>query len=83
MKKPLLIPILVPVVAALTACVPSPEDLETPPVQVPTVKGVVTCQLYRQDRVIWDRAIDYPATKMSVAEADAYCQQEGRRRLNR
>nr|WP_321252949.1 hypothetical protein [uncultured Ruegeria sp.] len=74
--------LVLPVLAAITACVPSPESLETTPVQVQTPKGVVTCQLYTLNRVIWDRAIDYPATKMSVAEADAYCRQEGQRRLN-
>ncbi|GAB4534763.1 MAG: hypothetical protein Tsb0024_04560 [Ruegeria sp.] len=69
--------------AVLAGCIPSPRDLETTPVKVQTPKGVVTCQLYRQDRVDWDRAIDFPATKMSVPEADAYCQQEGQRRLGR
>ncbi|SMO41726.1 hypothetical protein [Ruegeria faecimaris] len=73
--------ILLPVLASLTACIPSPKDLETTPVKVQTPKGVVTCQLYRQNRVDWDRAIDFPATKMSVPEADAYCRQEGQRRL--
>jgi hypothetical protein len=73
--------VMLPVLAALTACIPSPEDLETTPVQVNTPQGVVTCQLYRHDRVTWDRAIDFPATKMSVKQADAYCRQEGQRRL--
>ena len=70
-----------PVLAVLTACIPSPEDLETTPVKIQTPKGEVTCQLYRQDRVTWDRAINYPGTKMTVPEADAYCRQEGQRRL--
>lgn len=77
------IALMVPVLAVVAGCIPSPRELETPPVQVQTPKGVVTCQLYRQDRVDWDRAIDFPATKMSVPEADAYCQQEGQRRLKR
>lgn len=82
MKKPLSkVVILLPLVAAVAACVPSPEDLETTPVKVNTPEGVVTCQLYRQDRVTWDRAIDFPATKISVRQADAYCRQEGQRRL--
>ncbi|WP_170480607.1 hypothetical protein [Ruegeria arenilitoris] len=71
----------VPLVAVLSGCIPTPEDLETTPVTVQTPKGEVTCQLYRQDRVSWDRAINFPATKMSVPEADAYCRQEGQRRL--
>ncbi|QFT72908.1 MULTISPECIES: hypothetical protein [unclassified Ruegeria] len=74
--------LLLPVVAIVTtACIPTPEELETTPVKVQTPKGVVTCQLYRHDRVTWDRAIDFPASKMSVPEADAYCRQEGQRRL--
>ncbi|NOC44666.1 MULTISPECIES: hypothetical protein [Ruegeria] len=74
--------LLFPVVAIVTtACIPTPEELETTPVKVQTPKGVVTCQLYRHDRVTWDRAIDFPASKMSVPEADAYCRQEGQRRL--
>ncbi|KUJ81850.1 hypothetical protein [Ruegeria profundi] len=74
--------LVLPIVASLAACIPSPEDLESEPVKVQTPKGEVTCQLYRQNRVTWDRAIDFPATKMSVPEADNYCRQEGQRRLN-
>ena len=70
-----------PLVVAMAGCVPTPEDLETTPVKVQTPKGEVTCQLYRQTQVSWDRAIDFPATKMSVKEADSYCIQEGKRRL--
>ena len=73
--------LLVPLFVVLAGCSPSPEDLETTPVKVQTPKGEVTCQLYRQDRVTWDRAINFPATKMSVPEADGYCRQEGQRRL--
>lgn len=84
MKNPLTKAIvLLPLVSTVAACIPSPKDLETTPVQVQTSKGVVTCQLYRQDRVTWDRAIDFPATKMSVPEADAICQQEGLRRIGK
>lgn len=74
--------LILPIAATLSGCIPSPKDLETTPVKVQTSKGEVTCQLYRPDRVLWDRAINYPASKMSVAEADGYCQQEGQRRLN-
>lgn len=75
------IALIVPLFVTLAGCIPSPEDLESTPVEVQTPKGEVTCQLYRQDRVTWDRAINFPATKMSVPEADAYCRQEGQRRL--
>lgn len=81
-KKLKTVAVLLPMLAVLSACVPSPEEFESTPVQVQTPEGVVTCQLYRLDRVIWDRAIDFPATKMSVKQADDYCRQEGERRKN-
>ena len=62
----------------LSGCI-SPEDYETTPVEVSTPQGIVTCQLYLHDRVIWDRAIHRPET-MSVAAADAACVAEGKRR---
>ena len=56
MKNPLKVTATaIPLLAVLTACVPTPEDLETTPVQVQTPQGVVTCQLYRHNRVTWDR----------------------------
>lgn len=70
--------LILPIVA-LAACAPSPEQFETPPVQVQTAKGVVTCQLYTREITAWDRAIDRPAT-MSVQEGDAVCKAEGERR---
>ncbi|MBY6055304.1 hypothetical protein KUV26_02500 [Leisingera daeponensis] len=63
--------------ATLTGCV-SPENYETTPVQLRTSSGIVTCQLYTRDRVLWDRSIDRPGS-MSVADADAICKQEGQR----
>lgn len=66
---------------ALMACAPSPEQFETPPVQVQSEKGLVTCQLYTKDTVVWDRAIDRPST-MSVIEGDNICKAEGERRKN-
>lgn len=72
-------PALVLGLTLLSACVQSPADYETTPVNVDTPKGTVTCQLYRPDLVVWDRAIDRP-NSMSVAEADAICQNEGLRR---
>ncbi|TMV08542.1 hypothetical protein FGK63_05285 [Ruegeria sediminis] len=73
----------VPIFALLvlvSGCAPTPESLETEPVQVQTSKGVVTCQLYTHSRVLWDRAIDRP-NNMSVKEGDEVCRNEGRRRL--
>ncbi|WP_171207471.1 MULTISPECIES: hypothetical protein [unclassified Ruegeria] len=82
MKKSLTFSLLASAAVLIAACVPSPSDFETTPVQVSTSKGVVTCQLYRLDRVDWDRAIDFPATKMTVPEADQICRDEGLRIKN-
>lgn len=68
-------------VFAVAGCSLSPVDYETTPVQVKTAKGVVTCQLYTPDRVLWDRAIDRP-NSMSVQEGDAVCRAEGERLKN-
>jgi hypothetical protein len=65
----------------LSGCL-DPQSMETAPVQVSTAQGVVTCQLYRRDRVLWDRAIHRPDT-MSVATADQVCQAEGERIASR
>ncbi|MDU9003281.1 hypothetical protein [Sedimentitalea todarodis] len=66
---------------AVAGCAPSPADYETTPVQVKTAQGVVTCQLYTPERVLWDRAIDRP-NSMSVQQGDAVCRAEGERRKN-
>lgn len=65
-------------VLGLSACL-DPRDYETAPVEVATAEGIVTCQLYTQERVIWDRAIGFPRT-ISVKAADKVCQDEGLRR---
>lgn len=70
--------LLVPLLPLLTACIPSPTSFETEPVVISTSAGPVTCQLYTAEIVAWDRSIDRPDA-MSVAEADAICQAEGRR----
>ncbi len=69
---------------ALTGCVGGIDKATyaTEPVQVETDKGIVTCQLYREDRVIWDEAIDFPKS-MTLQQADAVCQDEGYRRLGK
>ncbi|MEP3638288.1 MAG: hypothetical protein ABJM43_12455 [Paracoccaceae bacterium] len=66
---------------AVAGCATSPAQFETTPVQLQTPKGVVTCQLYTKERVIWDRSIDRPAS-MSVKEADDICLAEGLRQKN-
>lgn len=63
---------------SLSACVGSPRQYETTPVEISTPKGNVTCQLYTREQVIWDRAIARP-NNMSTTEADNYCIAEGRR----
>lgn len=81
MKTPLLSAALVLSGVAISGCVPSPTTYETTPVQVETAKGVVTCQLYTRERVVWDRAINRP-NSMSVEEGDAVCRAEGERLKN-
>lgn len=61
---------------ALSACSIDPKDWETEPVAVDTPNGQVICQLYSEDIVRWDRAIERPEN-MSVETADAYCHNEG------
>ncbi len=65
----------------LAGCSVDPQNFETTPVQVKTAKGIVTCQLYTKERVLWDRAIDRP-DNMSVREADDVCRAEGIRQKN-
>lgn len=66
---------------ALSACIGSPKDFETDPVQITTKGGTVVCQLYTKETVLWDRSIDHPAS-MSVEAADHYCVAEGVREKN-
>jgi hypothetical protein len=69
--------LLLVVAFGLTGCI-DPKDYESEPVEVSTPEGIVTCQLYTKERVLWDRAINRPET-MSVEAADAVCMQEGQR----
>jgi PBP1b-binding outer membrane lipoprotein LpoB len=62
----------------LSGCSINPVDYETDPVQVASPKGTVTCQLYKKDQVVWDRAISVPAG-MSVTAGDNICKEEGLR----
>ena len=64
---------------ALTACV-SRGNYESAPVEVSTEMGLVTCQLYTRDRVLWDRSIGRPEG-MTVEVADNVCRAEGQRLL--
>ncbi|GGH17915.1 hypothetical protein SAMN05444007_11738 [Cribrihabitans marinus] len=64
----------------LAACSPDPRNFETDPVRIDTPKGAVTCQLYTDQTVVWDRAIAAPAG-MSIQEADKICVDEGYRRM--
>lgn len=66
----------------LTAgCTIDPADYETTPVKLSTPKGTVTCQLYTEELVIWDRAINVPPG-MTIAEGDQLCHNEGLRIKN-
>ena len=62
----------------LAACSIDPRTHETTPVQVQTAQGVVTCQLYTKDTVIWDKAISAPP-HMSITAANNVCIAEGER----
>ena len=53
-------------------------SMETPPVQVASAAGPVTCQLYRHDIVMWDEAIRWPEGT-GKPQADAICRDEGKR----
>ena len=70
--------ILVAAAAILSGCTIDPRSYESTPVKVKTPKGLVTCQLYTRERVLWDRSIDRPSN-MSVEEADSICLAEGQR----
>ena len=72
---------LVALFSFVAGCSITPESLESEPVLIETPTGIVTCQLYTQSRVLWDRAIGRPED-MSVQEADDVCRAEGIRRLN-
>lgn len=61
----------------LAGCIGSPADYETTPVKVQTDKGVVICQLYTPQTVLWDRSIDRP-TSMTIDEADDICRARGK-----
>jgi len=62
----------------LCGCVGDRRQYETTPVEVQSAKGVVVCQLYTRERVIWDRSIEHPGS-MAVEEADGICRAEGER----
>ncbi|MGV6847810.1 MAG: hypothetical protein ACWA5A_05465 [Marinibacterium sp.] len=68
--------VTLPVLAA--GCVQDPRLYETPIHTVEVSKGKVSCQLYTQEFVYWDRATDWPKS-MNVDEADAICLQEGKK----
>lgn len=68
--------------AILAGCASNPRAYETSPVEVETPQGIVTCQLYSPEILVWDRSIDRPRS-MGVQEADEICLEEGRRQWER
>lgn len=68
-------------ILTLSGCIEL-ESYETAPVSVSTPQGVVTCQLYTANRVLWDEAIRVPKG-MSINTGDAICRAEGSRRKGR
>ena len=73
------LPILGAASIVLTAC--SLEKYESEPVLLTTEMGLVTCQLYTKDRVLFDKAIDIPEG-MAVEVANNLCRTEGERSLS-
>ncbi|QBX33865.1 hypothetical protein E4L95_03635 [Paracoccus liaowanqingii] len=65
--------VLTVALGSLTACT---QRYETPPVEVETPDGPVTCQLYAPWLVLWDEPVTYPEA-MDKAEAVSVCRQEG------
>lgn len=71
---------ITPIVLMTTACIDR-SFFESDPVQIRTSQGIVTCQLYTDNRIDWDEAIGRPET-MTDAQAQAVCIAEGKKRLN-
>lgn len=59
----------------LTACIDK-KAFETAPVTLETPQGDVTCQLYTDERVMWDESIAHPQS-MTKEAADKLCWNEG------
>lgn len=68
-------------IITLSGCIDL-KSYETAPVSVSTPQGVVTCQLYTANQVLWDEAIRVPKG-MSINTGDAICRAEGNRRKGR
>ena len=66
-------------ILVLTGCSIDRTAFETSPVYVVRPEGVVTCQLYWTNRVLWDRAIKVPEG-MLITTGDSICHTEGLRR---
>ena len=66
---------------SISACSNDPTDYETDQVSLTTPQGEVTCQLYRRDMVLWDRAVTRPAG-MTDEAANQACRNEGTRERN-
>lgn len=62
---------------ALSGCV-NRASYETAPVKVASPQGVVLCQLYSANIVLWDQAISVPEG-MLITTGDSICHNEGLR----
>lgn len=80
MKSPILLASAAVAVTVLSGCIDQ-QNYATTPVEVQTEKGTVVCQLYTEDRVLWDEAISAPPG-MTIREANNICVREGHRRLS-
>ena len=73
----ILIPSLLTATVLLAGCLDK-DSYKTEPVQVSTAQGVITCQLYTHEKVLWDEAISAPSG-MTIDTADKICFEEGKR----
>jgi len=66
-------------VLVVAACADAKQPWESAPVTVTTDHGPVTCQLYTEKAVLWDRATARPAG-MTDNAANRVCRAEGEMR---
>ncbi|WP_323717169.1 hypothetical protein [Paracoccus aminovorans] len=73
------LPTMLMAVLMIAACADAKQPWESAPVTVDTDQGPVTCQLYTDKAVLWDRATARPAG-MTDDTANRVCRAEGEMR---
>lgn len=66
-------------VLVVAACADAKQPWESTPVTVTTDQGPVTCQLYTEKAVLWDRATAHPSG-ITDDTANRVCRAEGEMR---